>query len=67
MSSTGKAITFTLPNYGKVTGFSFTTTAKVTSISLTLNIGGHPATVTQINLGNPPTNPGSGSPLTFTR
>jgi hypothetical protein len=67
VSTTGKAITFSLPDSGKVTGFSFTTTAKVTSIILTLNIGGHPATVTQINLGNPPTNPGSGSPLTFTR
>ncbi len=28
VSSTGRALTFTLPDYGKVTGFSFTTTAK---------------------------------------
>ncbi len=67
VSSTGKVITFTLPNYGKVTGFSFTTAAKVTSITLTLNTGGHPATTSQLFLGNPPANPGSGSPLTFTR
>jgi len=67
LSTTGKVITFTLPDYGKVTGFSFTTTAKVSSISLTLDIGGHPATASQINLGGTPTNPGSGSPLTYTR
>ena len=67
VSTTGKVITFSLPNYGKVTGFSFTTTAKVTSITLTLNIGGHPATATQINLGATPTQASSGSPLTFTR
>jgi hypothetical protein len=67
VSTTGKVITFTLPNYGKVTGFHFTTTAKVTSITLTLAIAGHPATATQIYLGATPTNPASGSPLTFTR
>ena len=67
VSTTGKVITFSLPNYGKVTGFSFTTTAKVASITLTLAIGGHPATATQINLGSTPTQASSGSPLTFTR
>ena len=64
---TSRAITFSLPDYGKVTGFSFTTSTKVPSITFTLTIGGHPATATQINLGNPPAHPGSGSPLTFTR
>jgi predicted outer membrane repeat protein len=64
---TGKAITFTLPNYGKVTGFSFTTTPAVTSITLTLDIGGHPATATQIYLGATPAQAATSSPLTFTR
>ena len=67
VSSTGKVITFSLPNYGKVTGFSFTTTAQVTSITVTLTIGGHPAAATQIYLGGTPTHPGISSPLTYTR
>jgi hypothetical protein len=67
VSNTGKAITFTLPDSGTVTGFSFTTTATVTKITVTLNIGGHPATASQIYLGGTPGHPASGSPLTFTR
>jgi len=67
VSTTGKVITFTLPDYGKVTGFSFTTTATVPSITLTLTIGGHPATATQIYLGATPTPASTGSPLTYTR
>jgi hypothetical protein len=64
---TARAITFTVPDSGKVTGFSFTTTAKVPKITFTLNIGGHPATATQVFLGGAPTAASSGSPLTITR
>jgi len=67
VSTTGKVITFTLPDYGKVTGFSFTTAATVHSITLTLNIGGHPAIATRIYLGATPTPASTGSPLTYTR
>ena len=67
VTGTGRAITFTLPDSGKVTGFAFTTSTKVTSITLTLDIGGHPATTSQLYLGSAPTHPASGSPLTLTR
>jgi predicted outer membrane repeat protein len=67
VSNTGKAIAFTLPDSGTVTGFSFTTTATVASITFTLNIDGHPAPASQIFLGSKPAHPASGSPLTFTR
>lgn len=39
----------------------------VTSITLTLDIGGHPAAASQIYLGGTPANPASGSPVAFTR
>ena len=64
---TGKAITFTLPDSGTVTGFQFTTSTTVTSITLTLNIAGHPATASQLFLGGTAAHPAGGSPLTFTR
>jgi hypothetical protein len=64
---TSRAITFSLPDSGKVTGFSFTTSTKVTSITFTLNINGQPATTSQIYLGGTPTQAATGSPLTFTR
>ena len=64
---TRRAITFSLPDYGKVTGFSFTTSTTVPSITFTLNIGGHPATASRIFLGGTPTPASSGSPLTITR
>jgi hypothetical protein len=67
VTGTGKAITFTLPDSGTVTGFSFTTTATVAKITFTLNIGGQPATTSQLFLGHNTTHPASGSPLTFTR
>jgi predicted outer membrane repeat protein len=67
VTGTGKAITFTLPDSGTVTGFSFTTSTTVTSITLTLNIGGQPATTSQLFLGGTAAHPGSGSPLTYTR
>lgn len=63
----GKVITFTLPDSGQVTGFSFTTGTTVASITFTLNIGGRPATVSQLYLGGKPAHPKSGSPLTITR
>jgi predicted outer membrane repeat protein len=62
---TGRVLTFTLPDSGKVTGFRFTT-SKAPSITLTLNIAGHPATTSQLFLGGTAAHPASGSPLTFT-
>jgi hypothetical protein len=62
-----RAITFSLPDSGKVTGFSFTTGTKVTSITFTLTINGQPATTSQIYLGASHTQAASGSPITFTR
>jgi hypothetical protein len=67
VTGTGKAITFTLPDSGTVTGFSFTTSTTVAKITFTLNIAGHPATASQIFLGHKTTHPATGSPLTFTR
>ena len=67
VSNTGKAITFTLPDSGTVTGFSFTTSTQVAKITFTLGIGGHPATPSQLFLGGTAAHPASGSPLTFTR
>jgi hypothetical protein len=66
VTRTGKAITFSLPDNGTVTGFSSTSTT-VTSITLTLDIAGHPATATRIYLGAKRTHPHSGSPLAYTR
>jgi hypothetical protein len=63
----GRTITFSLPDSGKVTGFSFTTGTKVTSITFTLNINGQPATISQIYLGGAHTQATSGSPITYTR
>ena len=67
VSNTGTAITFTLPDSGTVTGFSFTTSSQVAKITFTLNIAGHPATPSQLFLGHNTTHPTTGSPLTFTR
>jgi uncharacterized repeat protein (TIGR01451 family) len=62
---TGRVLTFTLPDSGTVTGFRFTT-SKAPSITLTLNIAGHPATTSQLFLGGTAAHPATGSPLTFT-
>jgi hypothetical protein len=67
VTGTGTAITFTLPDSGTVTGFSFTTSTQVAKITFTLDIGGHPATTSQLFLGGKATHPATGSPLTFTR
>jgi uncharacterized repeat protein (TIGR01451 family) len=67
VTNTGKAITFTLPDHGQVTGFSFTTGTKVTSITFTLDIAGQPATTNTLYLGRHASQPATGSPLTFTR
>jgi hypothetical protein len=64
---TGNTITFTLPNTGQLTGFSFTTGTTVTSITFTLNINGQPAGNLALHLGAFNTQSATGSPLTFTR
>jgi hypothetical protein len=67
VTKTGTTITFSLPDSGQVTGFQFTTTARVPSITFTLNIAGQPATANQVYLGGNSTPSATGSPLTFTR
>ena len=64
---TRKTLTFQFTDNGAVKGIRFATTAADTSITFTLNIAGHPATTSQLFLGGTPTNPASGSPLTYTR
>jgi len=66
-SLTTRAVTFRITSYGKVSGFSFTTSAKVNSITFTLNISGQPATAAQIYQGSTPTQASQPSPLTYTR
>jgi hypothetical protein len=67
VSLAGRSITFSLPDSGKVTGFSFTTSTTATSITFTLDINGQPATTSQIYLGSPPAQATGGSPITYTR
>jgi hypothetical protein len=62
-----RAVAFRISNYGRVSGFSFTTSAKVTSIIFTLRIGGQPAAAGQIYQGSTPTQASESSPLTYTR
>jgi len=66
-SLTTRSVTFRITSYGKVSGFSFTTSAKVNSITFTLNISGQPATAAQIYQGSTPTQASQPSPLTYTR
>ena len=62
-----KTLTFHVTDTTAVKGIRFTTTTPATSITVTLNIGGTPATASQLFLGGTPTQASSGSPLTFTR
>jgi hypothetical protein len=64
---TRKTLTFHVTDNGAVKGIKFATTPANTKITFTLNIGGHPATASQLFLGGKPAHPPSGSPLTFTR
>ena len=64
---TGKTLTFHVTDNGAVKGIRFATSLANTKITFTLDIGGHPATASQLYLGGTPTQASSDSPLTFTR
>jgi hypothetical protein len=61
-----KTLSVTSSDSGRIGGIAFTATF-ATSITFTLDIGGHPATAAQIYLASPPAHSTSPSPLTFTR
>jgi hypothetical protein len=63
----GRALTFQISNHGRVSGFTFTTSTQVRSITFALDVGGQPATASQLYQGGTPTQASSGSPLTYTR
>jgi hypothetical protein len=60
-------LTFRFTDNQGTDGLRFATSPADTSITFTLNIGGHPASTIQLYLGSTPTHPHTGSPLTFTR